>query len=222
MTPRGPWPIPYILNPAHLELDATVAFIVSALLAIMINAEGQAWVSTMLGDVRPGAKDRFHFNAFFHVDITGSICYLVAGFGWPKYLDIDPGKFKFPQLYLVLSRVAGPLANLLMASVAATLVFVMKFLDMDARVFFMVVGVNVTTAVYNLIPIPPLAASSLITAWLPRDSFLRKFLFFAGPFLIVAIFLLERITGEGLISPYLNPLVRQISGLIIGKPLLGN
>ena len=210
MTARGPWPIPFILDPHNLMLDATVSFVVSALLAIMINAEGQAWVSTMLGDVREGAKDRFHFNAIFHLDITGSICYLVAGFGWPKYLDINPDKFKYPELYMVLSRVAGPLANLLMASVAATLVFVMDFLDMDPRVFFMVVGVNVTTAVYSLIPIPPLAASSLITVLLPQDSSLRKFLFFAGPFLIVAIFLFERVTGIGLISPYLNPLVKQI------------
>jgi hypothetical protein len=221
MTPRGPWSIPYILDPTHLELDGTVAFIVSALLAIMIHAEGQAWVSTMLGDARKDAKDRFHFNAFLHLDVTGSICYLVAGFGWPKYLDIDSSKFKYPELYMVLSRAAGPLANLLMASVAATLVFVMDFLDMDPRVFFMVVGVNVTTAVYSLIPIPPLAASSLLTVWIPPDSFLRKLLFFAGPFLIVAIFLFERITGEGLISPYLNPLVRQITSIFIGKPLVG-
>jgi len=221
MSARGPWPIPFVLDPHNLMLDATVSFVVSALLAIMINAEGQAWVSTMLGDVREGVKDRFHFNAFLHLDITGSICYLVAGFGWPKYLDINASKFKYPELYMVLSRAAGPVANLLMASVAATLVFVMDFLDMDPRVFFMVVGVNVTTAVYSLIPIPPLAASSLLTVWIPPDSFLRKFLFFAGPFLIVAIFLAERITGEGLISPYLDPLVRQITSLFIGKPLVG-
>lgn len=217
MTARGPWPIPFILDPYNIMLDATAAFVVSALLALMINAEGQAWVSTMLGDVRKDAKDRFNFNAFLHLDITGCICYLVAGFGWPKYLGIDASKFKYPQLYMVLSRAAGPVANLLMASVAATLIFVMEFLEMDARVFIMVVGVNVTTAVYNLIPIPPLAASSLITVWLPEESPLRKILFFAGPFIIVGLFLYERITGVGLISPHLDPLVRQIVGIFAGK-----
>jgi len=210
MPSRAPWPIPFVLDPNNLMLDATAAFVVSALLAIMINAEGQAWVSTMLGDARTEAKDRFHFNAFLHLDITGSICYLVAGFGWPKYLDIDASKFKYPQLFMVLSRAAGPVANLLMASVAATLFFVMEFLDMDPRVFLMVVGVNVTTAVYSLIPIPPLAASSLITVWIPEESPLRKVLFFAGPFVIVGIFLYERVTGVGLLSPYLDPLVRQV------------
>lgn len=211
MKATGPWSIPFILDPHNLAFDATVAFIVSALLAIMINAEGQAWVSTMLGDFRPEAKDRFHFNAFLHLDITGSLCYLVAGFGWPKYMDLDPRKFKYPRLFMVISRGAGSIANLLMASVAATLVMVIKFLDMDPLVFRMVLGVNVTTAVYNLIPIPPLAASSLITVWIPEKyQGLRKVLFLAGPFLIVAIFLVERITGQGLLSPYLNPLVWKV------------
>jgi Zn-dependent protease len=211
------WPIPYILDPHHLTIDATVAFIVSALLAIMINAEGQAWVSAMLGDVRRDAKDRLHFNAFLHLDITGSICYLVAGFGWPKYLDIDPSKFKYPKLFLLLSRLAGPIANLIMASVAATLVSAVRFLDMIPLVFLMVVGVNVTTAVYNLIPIPPLAASTLITMWIPEESEgLRKLLNLAGPFFLVAIFLAERITGEGIISPYLNPIVLKLVKIIAG------
>ncbi len=211
------WPIPFILDPYHLTIDATVAFIVSALLAIMINAEGQAWVSAMLGDVRRDAKDRLHFNAFLHLDITGSICYLVAGFGWPKYLDIDQSKFKYPKLFLFLSRLAGPIANLMMASVAATLVSVIRFLDMMPLVFLMVVGVNVTTAVYSLIPIPPLAASTLITMWIPEESQgLRKVLNLAGPFLLVAIFLAERITGEGIISPYLNPIVLRVAKVIAG------
>lgn len=211
------WPIPFILDPYHLTIDATVAFIVSALLAIMINAEGQAWVSAMLGDVRRDAKDRLHFNAFLHLDITGSICYLVAGFGWPKYLDIDQSKFKYPKLFLFLSRLAGPIANLMMASVAATLVSVIRFLDMIPLVFLMVVGVNVTTAVYSLIPIPPLAASTLITMWIPEESQgLRKVLNLAGPFLLVAIFLAERITGEGIISPYLNPIVLRVAKVIAG------
>jgi len=207
--PQGSkWTIPYILDPNHLVLDATIAFILGALLAIMINAEGQAWVSTTLGDVRPGAKDRFHFNVFFHLSLTGCLCFLVAGFGWPKRMDIDPSKFKYPKLFLFFSRMAGPVANLMLASIAATFVHVIRFLDMLPLVFLMVVGVNITTAVYNLIPIPPLAAGTLITMWIPEESrLLRKAVQFTGPFLIVSIFLAERLTGQGIISPYLNPIV---------------
>ena len=212
--------VPYIPDFFHQPaIDAIAVFVVSALLAIMINAEAQAFMAAALGDSRPDAKDRFHFNVFLHLDILGSLCYLVAGFGWPKLIDIDPDKFKYPRLYTVLVRLAGPLANILLANITASLVFAASFMNIDPVVFLMVLGVNVTTAIYNLIPLPPLAAYSLISIWLPSESQgIKKILQVSGPFIIVAIFLIERITGVGIISPYLNPLVREIVRLIAGLP----
>ena len=212
--------VPYIPDFFHQPaIDAIAVFVVSALLAIMINAEAQAFMAAALGDSRPDAKDRFHFNVFLHLDILGSICYLVAGFGWPKPIDIDPDKFKYPRLYTVLVRLAGPLANILLANITASLVFAASFMNIDPVVFLMVLGVNVTTAIYNLIPLPPLAAYSLFSIWLPSESQgIKKILQVSGPFIIVAIFLIERITGVGIISPYLNPLVREIVRLIAGLP----
>ena len=211
--------VPYIPDLHHPAIDAVAVFVVAALLAIMINAEAQAFMAAILGDARPGAKDRFHFNAFLHLDILGSICFFVAGFGWPRPLDIDAGNFKYPRLFTVIARLAGPLANILLANIAASLVFAIGFFDIDPRVFMMVLVVNVTTAVYNLIPLPPLAAWSFLSIWLPGQSQgIKKILQIFGPVIIVAIFLIERITGVGLISPYLNPLVRELVRLIAGLP----
>jgi len=216
--PGTPWSIPYIPHPDNLAFDVFVSFVVSALLAIMINAEAQAWVATILGDVRPGAKDRFHFNVLFHLSFLGSLCYLVTGFGWPKPMDIDPTKFRHPCLYLLLARLAGPVANILLANIAASLVFLIKYLDMDPLVFMMVLGVNVTTAVYHLLPLPPLTIGSWLVGCLPdRVQTLKRVLNFIGPILIVAIFLVERITHQGIVSPYLNPLVVRLVRFIIGS-----
>lgn len=216
-TPGTPWSIPYIPQPGNLAFDVFISFVVSALLAIMINAEAQAWVATILGDVRPGAKDRFHFNVLFHLSFLGSLCYLVAGFGWPKPMDIDPTKFRHPKLYLLLARLAGPIANLLLANIAASLVFLIRHIQMDPLVFMMVLGVNVTTAVYQLLPLPPLPLGAFLVACLPdRVQVLKRALNFAGPILIVALFLAERATGQDLVSPYLNPLVRALVRLISG------
>ncbi len=219
MTPGTPGAVPYIPDLSHFAIDTFTIFVVSALLAIMINAEAQAFMAAAMGDTRPDAKDRFHFNVFLHLDILGSICYLVAGFGWPKRIDIDPGKFKHPRLYTVLVRLAGPLANILLANIAASVVFAVKFVNIDPVVFMMVLGVNVTTAIYHLIPLPPMAAYSLISIWIPPEAQgLKRILRLSGPFLIVAFFLIERITGVGIISPYLNPLVREMVRLIAGLP----
>lgn len=213
-----PWgSVPFIPTPANLAMDSFIAFIVSALLAIMINAEAQAWVAAILGDVRPEAKDRFHFNVLFHMSFLGSLCYLVAGFGWPKTMDIDPTRFKRPRLYTIISRLAGPLANILLANIAASLVFAIRFFELDPLVFMMVLTVNVTTAVYHLLPIPPLAVGLIILSWLPpRLERLKWVINLAGPVLMVSIFLVERVTGQGVLSPYLNPLVWKVVRILAG------
>jgi Zn-dependent protease len=211
MTPDTAWAVPFIIDPQNLAIDAVTAFCVSVLLAAMINAEAQAFVSTFLGDSRVGAKDRFHFNVFLHLDILGTICYLVGGFGWPRTMEIDSAKFAHPRLYMVISRLAGPLANLLLAAIGGSIVTFMKIMDWDPRVFLMVIGVNVTTAVYNLLPIPPLALGSLVCELIPPDNARTRSLFrLAGPFLILAVVLLERLTHQGIISPYFDPLIKTV------------
>lgn len=202
------WPVPYLIDPQHLAVDALVSFCVAVLLAITINAEAQAFVATFLGDSRVGAKDRFHFNAFLHLNILGTVCFLVGGFGWPRTMEVDPSKFRYPRLYTVLVRLAGPVANLLLANIAASIVYIMKVVEFDPRVFMMLIGVNATVAVYNLLPLPPLAAGTLIYVLIPQDYQKIKWLFLqAGPFIILAVVFIERITHQGIFSPYINPLI---------------
>jgi Zn-dependent protease len=211
------WPVPFLINPQNLEVDALVSFAVSVLLAVMINAEAQAFVASFLGDSRINAKDRFHFNAFLHVSVLGTICYAVGGFGWPRTMDIDPSKFKRPRAYTVLVRLAGPMANLLLASIGGSLVMVMNMLTWNPRVFLMVMGVNITTAVYNLIPIPPLVGGVFLSAWIPKnfDKY-RSWFEQIGPYLIVALVLLGRLRGELPFGGYLDPLVVRILDIVKG------
>ncbi|MBM4284732.1 MAG: hypothetical protein FJ128_05730 [Deltaproteobacteria bacterium] len=211
------WPIPYVPDPAHFALDAFVSFCVSVLLAVLVNAEAQAFASTLLGDHRVGAKDRFHFIAFFHLDILGSINYLAGGFGWAKHMDVNPAKFKHPFLYTLLSRLAGPFANILLANIAASLIFLMRAFEYDPRVFSMVVGVNLTTAVYHLLPLPPLAVgTALVESLPPGRSQEKRLLMLAGPFLVLALTLADRLSDWGLVRPYLDPLVLWLLRVVIG------
>jgi len=215
MTPDTAWAVPFIIDPQNLAVDAVTAFCVSALLAMMLNAEAQAFVSTFLGDSRVGAKDRFHFNAFMHLNVLGTICYLVGGFGWPRTMDIDRSKLAHPRLYTVIIRLAGPVANLLLAGIAGSLATIMRTFEWDPRVFLMVIGVNVTTALYNLIPIPPLAMGSLVCELIPPDAVRTRSIFLqAGPFLVIALVFLERLTHQGIFSPYVDPLIKTVFAYI--------
>jgi Zn-dependent protease len=217
MTMNTAWPVPFIINPQNLAVDAVTAFCVSVLLAVMLNAEAQAFASTFLGDSRVGAKDRFHFNAFMHLSILGTVCYLVGGFGWPRTMDIDRSKLAHPRLYTVIIRLAGPGANLLLAGIAGSLATIMKTFEWDPRVFLMVIGVNITTAIYNLIPLPPLAMGSLVCELIPPGAVRTRSIFLqAGPFLVIALVFLERLTHQGIFSPYADPLIKMVFAYIQG------
>lgn len=209
------WPVPFILDPGTFAIDAVVAFCVSVLVAITINAEAQAFMSNFLGDRRPGARDRLHFNAFLHLDILGSICYLVGGFGWPRSFDIDRSKFEYPRFYMVLTRAAGPVANLLMASIMGSIVMLFNIFQYDPRVFLMVIGVNITTAIYNLIPVPPMAMGYLVLELIPQmDERIMTVMLQISPFVVLALAFLERIRHHTIFSPYFDPIVRAIYGYI--------
>jgi Zn-dependent protease len=218
MSTESAWPVPFLLDPTTLTIDSTVAFCVAVLVTVTLNAEAQAFMSNILGDRRPDAKDRLHFNAFLHLGVLGSICYLIGGFGWPRVFDIDRSKFEYPRLYMVLSRAAGPLANLLLASIAGSVVMIFHAFEYNPQVFMLVVGVNLTTAIYNLIPVPPLAMGQLVCELLPpSQDRIRSLLLLAGPYLILALALAERLTHQAIFSPYFDPIIRAIYTYLVGS-----
>jgi len=218
MPTESAWPVPFFLDPSNLTIDATVSFCVAVLITAMLNAEAQAFMSNFLGDRRPDAKDRLNFNVFLHVGVLGSICFLIGGFGWPRLFDIDRSKFEHPRLYMVISRMAGPLANLLMASIVGSIVMIFNAFDYNPRVFMMVVGVNLTTAVYNLIPVPPMAMGYLVSELMPQmEERTRTLLFLVGPYMVLALALAERLTHQAIFSPYFDPIIRAIYTYIVGS-----
>lgn len=211
--------LPYLVNYSQPAAEDIVIFCVAMLTAIIVSAEGQAFIATLLGDTRVGAKDRFHFNVFMHMSLLGTLNFFIAGFGWAKEMDIDTKSFKnHPRLFLALSRIAGPLANLLMANIAASLSWILDTYGFEDKVFTTIVVVNVTMAVYGLIFIPPLPGSGLIFALMPQRLSLEKIgkaVRTFGPYLIVGTFLLVRLSGWDGISSFFNPIVTTITSFIL-------
>ncbi len=211
---------PYLVDYSRISVEDAAVFIVAVLVAIMVSAEGQAFAATLLGDSRKGAKDRFHYNAFLHMSFLGTLNFLVAGFGWAKEMDIDTTKFKTrPRLYLIISRLAGPLANLLIANIAASLNWLMGNYGFDDKVFSLIAVVNVTMAVYSLIMIPPLPGSALLYAFFPDNDFfakVKKHLNIFGPYFVIGTFGLARLSGWDGISSVFTPVVSAITKAILG------
>jgi len=207
--------LPYLVNYSQPVLEDIIIFCIGVLTAIMVSAEGQAFAATFLGDSRQGATDRFHFNVFLHMSILGTLSFFIAGFGWAKEIDIDTKNFKkHPRLFLILSRISGPLANLLMANIAASLSWILGSFDFDDRVFSTIVVVNVTMAIYGLLPMAPLPGAAFLMALFPsKDSFEKaeKFFYTFGPYVIVGVFLAIRLSGWEGLSNLVNPVVSYLT-----------
>lgn len=211
--------LPYLVNYSQPVVEDIIIFCIAMLTAIMISAEGQAFAATFLGDSRVGAKDRLHFNVFMHMSILGTLSFFIAGFGWAKEIDINTKNFKkFPRLFLVISRMSGPVANLLMANIAASLAWIVGKFDFEDKVFSAIVVVNVTMAVYGLIMMAPLPGSSLLFALLPNGAFfekVKKAVCTFGPYLIIGSFLLIRLSGWEGVSSLFNPIVATITTFML-------
>ncbi len=215
MPMQSSFDIPFLLTPGQFAIDSAVSFVVSALVAITVNAEAQAFAATFFGDARTESKDRLHFNAFLHIDILGGLCFLLGGFGWPRRIGVDDSKFQHPRVYSALTRLAGPFANFLMANIASSVAWLFSIMKTDPRVFQMLMGVNLMVAVANLIPIPPLAAGEVLTSLgLPKGGSLQPNLERIGPFVILALVAIDRLAGWNFLISTLAPLVRSLAEMI--------
>ena len=159
-----------------------VVYILSSLAVIFLTlpvhefAHGLAAVK--LGDNTPRWQGRLTLNPLAHIDWIGAACIIIFGFGWAKPVQVNHNNLKNPKRDMALVALAGPVSNIIVAFVSLIIfnlvkVFYLKtfaalsFVYYLAIFFSYIAQINVYLAVFNLIPIPPLDGSRLLSALLP-------------------------------------------------------
>ena len=200
--------MPYLFDFSNYLIDNYIAFCLGILFAVTINAEAQAFIAQFLGDMREEDKNRFHFNAFRHLDLPGTVSFFISGFGWPRRVDIDPSKFSKPRLHTVIIRFAGPMSNFLLASIISSISLIIEQFSIQTQMLQIVVGINLMVAVANLLPIPPMAAYSILDAFIDgKNKTFEKVFWQAGPYVLVLLLIADRINQNIIINRFVMPIV---------------
>lgn len=149
------------------------------LITITVHECAHGYIAYKMGDPTAKNMGRLTLNPFKHMDPIGFVMLMIVGFGWAKPVQINPRNFKNPKAGMAVSALAGPASNILMAAGGAFILGFINFLYFNyakqqstfvemARVFFnYFMMLNTYFAVFNLIPVPPLDGSRIVTYFLP-------------------------------------------------------
>ncbi len=218
---------------AFVRLAVVVAF--SLIVAITIHEFSHALVASGLGDNTAKRLGRLSLNPVRHMDPSGTVMMLVAGFGWGKPVPINPSQLSHGHTGTALVAAAGPLSNLMLAFIIAVpiklgvlgstqpdlgrVAYVMTggFKEGLSDIAGLVIFFNLLLAVFNLIPLSPLDGSKVMGGLVPSEHIsaynrLQR----GGPAILIGIVLVDFTLGLGILWGIIGPVVWALSSAAIG------
>lgn len=207
-------------NFMNLNRYEILARIVIILLVLPLHEFAHGWVARKCGDDTAEAAGRLTLNPLAHVDPFGAVLLLLTGFGWAKPVPINPARMNHPRKGIIWTSLAGPLSNLLAALVGVVLmqiVFPFYYADPNAvltgvyTLLYWFVAINISLAVFNLIPVPPLDGSKILEMVLPgKLAFAFHNFSYRYSFLLLLF-----LVFSGMIGRIINPLAQFYTGTTI-------
>ncbi len=155
---------------------------IAVLIVLTIHEYSHAYAAYKLGDNTAKSFGRLTLNPIKHIDPFGALCMLLFHFGWAKPVPINARNFKNPKRGFAITALAGPLSNLITAFISAFLYLLTYALLRDVNFsseftlnlaqntldfIYVFHIINVGIAIFNLLPVPPLDGSRILTVVLP-------------------------------------------------------
>lgn len=213
------------------QLQSTVFFLLALIVSISVHEFSHAWSAYELGDSTARRQGRLTLNPIVHFDPMGALMIVFMAFsgwgiGWGKPVPVNPHNLRTdPRIGMGLTSAAGPFSNLVLAALAAIplrLGWTMPGL-LTAFLWVLVVT-NVSLAVFNLIPLPPLDGFSVLqgilatlrTRWAAELGNTLDRLAPYGPVLLLALLAFGWIGGINILGRIMGPPVNALMNLFLG------
>lgn len=201
-----------------LDFASMIYRIPALLFAISIHEYAHAQCADSMGDPTARYMGRLTFNPMAHLDPIGAILLVVAGFGWAKGVPINVNNFRNRREGILKVSFAGPAANLFLCFLAALMMALLGRMGMLSdglyKFLFWMQMYNVWFAFFNLIPVPPLDGSRILSELLPaKQSWQFNEIVDRYGFYILIALVFTGITSM-IINPLANGYLRLIQGLL--------
>lgn len=175
----------YRLLTGQMTPEEAVGLLVALVFGITVHEFSHALAATWLGDSLPGRQGRLTLQPAAHLELMGSLMFLVGGFGWGKPVQYNPYALRTnPRTGGAIIAAAGPLSNFILASIISVIVRILPFAfgmsigrlanssGSEGILFNLLVNIvyyNLILCFFNLLPVFPLDGFSILLGLLPPE-----------------------------------------------------
>lgn len=175
------------------------------LVAFTVHELAHAATAYYFGDDTAKRAGRMTLNPLVHIDVTGALLLIIAGFGWAKPVPVNPMNLANPKRDIVWVSAAGPISNIIMAIISGIILKILILLQIPVPflydMFYVSFVINLILAIFNMIPLYPLDGSKVLLGLLPYDKAIKydKMAGY-GPQILLIVFISGALLGTSLLD----------------------
>ena len=201
----------------RLPTEVLTMLIPVLLFALVFHEFSHGWVAHKLGDPTAKHAGRLTLNPMAHLDMFGSMMILFVGFGWAKPVPVDSRYLANPRVDMMKIAFAGPASNLLLAFIGGMLIRILGNVGPLTTMLYMFTQINISLAIFNMIPISPLDGSQIFSGLMVRKNpQLVMNLQMYGPQILMGLILFGLFTNISPIWMIMSPFVNFFMYLFVG------